>query len=211
MARETITTFVVDDLFPWPDEECGANGDGPLERGTIVRGGERLPCTLRKIAPRGATLRANIAGSDGSAIALELDNGQRRNCTIEWARAGELGVRFAEPIDIVALINRNLIAQPAERRRMPRVELRCSVHVKWCERLEASVMRNISCTGMQVEGDALPNAGTLVSLYVEGIVLPAAELVWRQGTLAGFEFFEDLNWSSMIAWVREVSRGRMLN
>ena len=208
MAGELSLPFVVDDRLPWPDEAFGAGEAGPLERGVLVGAGGRVDCALRKIAPRGATIRVDLDCAAGTSLALELDSGQRRAATIEWARGGEIGISFDEPLDIVALINRNLVAQPAERRRMPRIELRCPVHVKWCERLEPAAMRNISCTGMQIEGANLPNAGTLVSLFVEGINLPAAELVWRQGQLAGFEFFEEVNWSSVIAWVRETSRAR---
>ena len=49
----------------------------------------------------------------------------------------ELGIRFNEPLDILALINRTLVSQPVERRSMPRVELRCAVHIKYARALPA--------------------------------------------------------------------------
>lgn len=204
---QSITTFVLDDRLPWPDDGAGARNDGEFERGALIAGGNRHPCTIRKIAPRGATVGATrVEAAAGTPLALELVNGLRRSGRVEWSRAGEIGLAFAEPVDIVALINRNLVAQPAERRAMPRVEVRQPLHVKWCENLEPAVIRNISSNGLQVEGARLPPVGTLTSLFVEGINLPPAELVWRQGQLAGFELFEELRWSSLIAWVREVSR-----
>jgi hypothetical protein len=101
-----------------------------------------------------------------------------------------------------------LIEQPAERRSCPRIEHRCHIHVKWCEHVEPAAVRNISSTGIQVEGDRLPPVGTLTSLFLDGLNLPAAETIWRQGRLAGFEFFEEVRWSSLIAWIREESRPR---
>lgn len=201
-----VTTYVIDRNVPWPEDVAGTTQRGVFEAGAILDGAARHDCAIRKIAPQGATLRTAFRALPGSAFAVELGNGQRRSAQVEWARGGELGVAFAEPIDIVALINRNLVSQPAERRRMPRVELRRPLHVKWCEHLEPAVSRNISSFGMQVEGVDLPPVGTLASLFVEGINLPPAEVVWRQGALAGFEFFEEVRWASIIAWVREVGR-----
>jgi hypothetical protein len=202
----SITTFVVDTPLPWPDD-CAAQREGAYERGAVIDGAGRHPCAIRKIAPGGATVEAAVGAAPGSEVALELGHGQRRQGRVEWARSGQLGIAFAEPLDIVALINRNLVAQPAERRAMPRVELRRPLHVKWCEHLEPAVTRNISSSGIQVEGPRLPPVGTLASLFVDGLNLPPAEVVWRQGQLAGFELFEEVRWSSLIAWVREAGGG----
>ncbi|MEO7654725.1 MAG: PilZ domain-containing protein [Sphingomicrobium sp.] len=198
------TMYVVDSDLPWP-EDMPDLALGPYESGTIVRPGGRHVCAIRKIAAGGALLRTELAAPIGEKLALELPSGLRRNARIELAGSGEIGIAFDEPIDIVALINRNLVSQPAERRSMPRVEMRARVHVKWAEHLVPATMRNISSTGIQVEGDELPPQGTLASLFVEGINLPAAEAVWRRTGLAGFEFFEEVSWSSLIAWVREAS------
>jgi hypothetical protein len=142
----------------------------------------------------------------GEPASLELASGQRRGGRIEQAGGGEVALAFDEPLDIVALINRNLVSQPTERRSMPRVELRAPIHIRWAEHLAPATVRNISSAGIQVEGDELPPQGTLASLFIEGINLPAAEVAWRRTGLAGFEFFEELSWSSLIAWVREHGR-----
>lgn len=207
MAEQALsTTFVVGKGLPWPDDSVGSAERGPSELGKLSGAAGKSDCAIRKIAALGATVATDLAVKTGDALSVELTNGQRRNGKVEWARAGELGLAFDEPVDVVALINRNLVSQPAERRRMPRVELRCPVHVKWCEHMEPATTRNISAQGLQAEGDDLPDIGTLVSLFVEGINLPPAEVVWRQGRLAGFEFLDEVSWSSLIAWVREAGR-----
>lgn len=109
---------------------------------------------------------------------------------------------FAEPIDVLALINRSLVAQPVERRRMPRVELRCSVQIKYCGNVGRATLRNISASGLQVESDQLPPRGTFISLCIEGLTVPAGEVVWRTGGLAGIELFEELSWASIMPWIR---------
>jgi hypothetical protein len=61
---------------------------------------------------------------------------------------------------------------------------------------------------MQVEGEALPACGSYVTLFVEGLNVPAGEIVWRRGNLAGVELFEEMSWTSVIPWVRSLVRSR---
>ena len=142
----------------------------------------------------------------GDEVAIELPTGQRPAGTVEWVADGEAGIRFRQPIDMLALLNRKLVSQPGERRTMPRVELRCRVGIKWSGCLAAATLRNISARGLQVEGDGLPPRDTFVALFIDGLVVPAGEVVWRKGELAGIELMEELSWSSIMPWIRETGR-----
>jgi PilZ domain len=120
----------------------------------------------------------------------------------------QLGVRFDDSIDIIALLNRKLVSQTRERRIMPRLEVRCPVHVKCGGQFWPATLRNISARGLQIEGDELPGRGSYVSAFVEGLNIPPGELVWKRGKLAGIEMIEELSWASIIPWVRGlVKRG----
>jgi len=91
---------------------------------------------------------------------------------------------------------------------MPRIEVRSAVHLKCGEHFSLATLRNISARGLQVEGDDLPAIGTYVSAFVEGLIIPPGEIVWKRGRLAGIEVFEELSWTSIIPWVRGlVKRG----
>lgn len=204
----SVTTFVMEERLPWPDDAPMADHQGPFDVGVIHAAGRRRNCPIRKISRLGATVRGDMCGAPGDEIAVELATGQRPAATIDWISGGEAGIRFRQPVDMFALINRNLISQPAERRAMPRVELCCSLYVKWGANLSPAIMRNISARGFQIEGEMLPPRGTFVSLFVEGLNIPSGEVVWRKGDLAGIELFEDLSWSSIIPWIREVGRNQ---
>jgi hypothetical protein len=210
-VRDAATTFVIGDRLPWPDDGLRARQAGGFDNATLIVGGERAPCDVLKVSAMGATLRADVAAIPGAPVAVEFDRGRRCPALVDWARGGHIGVRFGNPIDILALINRNLVAQPVERRAMPRIELRSAVHLKWGEHLAPAVTRNVSARGMQVEGEDLPDIGTYTNLYVDGLAMPPCEVVWRQSTLAGVEFFEELSWSSLIPWVRERLRSGALS
>jgi hypothetical protein len=47
---------------------------------------------------------------------------------------------------------------------------------------------------------------SFVSLFIDGLVVPAGEVVWRKGNLAGIELMDELKWSSIMPWIREVGR-----
>ncbi len=204
--RPSVTTFVMEERLPWPDDAPTAGVEGPFDVGVIHEAGQRRNCSIRKISTLGATLRGSVMGAKGDEIAIELATGQRPSATIDWVSGDEAGIRFKQPVDMLALINRNLISQPTERRAMPRVELRCSLYVKWCANVSPAIMRNISAQGVQIEGEGLPPRGTFVSLFIEGLNVPAGEVVWQKGDLAGIELLEELSWSSIIPWIREAGR-----
>ena len=52
----------------------------------------------------------------------------------------------------------------------------------------------------------LPPEGTFISVFIEGLNVPAGEVVWQKGNLAGIELFEELSWSSIIPWIRDAGR-----
>lgn len=200
----SVTTFVMEDRLPWPDDGPAAEHGGPFDAGVIHVAGQRRECAIRKISALGVTLRGGVSGAAGDVIAVELATGHRPQGIIEWVDGEEAGVKFRQPVDMLALINRNLISQPAERRAMPRVELRFGLHVKWGANLSSAIIRNISARGLQIEGAELPPVGTFVGLFIDGLIVPSGEVIWSKGNLAGIELLEDLSWTSIIPWIREV-------
>jgi hypothetical protein len=203
----SVTTFVVGDRLPWPDEASASAERGPFDQGAIHHSGMRRECMIRKISALGVTLESELTPALGEPVVVELASGQRAVGRIAWADRGEVGVKFDDSIDVIALLNRQLVSQVRERRTMPRLEMRTSVHIKCGEHFSGTTLRNISARGLQLEGDELPAVGAYVSVFVEGLNVPAGEVVWRRDKLAGIELFEELSWTSLIAWVREVLRG----
>ena len=207
---QSVTTFVMDAQLPWPCDAPAADALGALDPVALWVGGERRDCAIRNISALGATVRGaagqGLDSAPGSEVLVELATGHRAAGTIDWIAGGEAGVRFRQPIDMLALLNRTLISQPGERRTMPRVELRCRVGLKWGASVEAASLRNISARGLQIEGEYLPPRETFVSMFIDGLVVPAGEVMWRKGNLGGIELMEELRWSSIMPWVREMAR-----
>lgn len=202
----SVTTYVMAAQLPWPDDAPAADALGSLDPVALFIGGERRAGSMRKISAMGATVRGAVGQTPGSEISIELATGQRPVGTIDWIAGEDAGIRFRQPIDMVALLNRTLISQPGERRTMPRVQLSCHVGLKWGTSLAAATLRNISARGLQVAGDELPPRDTFVSLFIDGLIVPAGEVVWCKGDLAGIELLDELSWSSLMPWVRDITR-----
>lgn len=202
----SVTTIVVGERLPWPDDAPAVSAKGPFDAAAIYYSGARRECEIRKISALGVTVGSDFAPALGDRVAVELATGQRAAGKIAWTNRGEIGVRFDDSIDVLALLNRKLVSQTPERRTMPRLEVRCLAHIKCGERLVPAMLRNISTRGLQLEGSELPAVGTYVSVFVEGLNMPAGEVVWRRDDLAGVEMFEELSWTSIIPWVRGIIR-----
>jgi hypothetical protein len=192
------------DRLPWPDDLCSDDDKGPFDSGAITILGSRQACSIRKISTLGATVSSNVSPALGESVSVELPSGQRAAGRIAWTGKGELGVRFDESIDVIALLNRKLVSQTRERRTMPRLEVRASVHVKCGGQFWPAMLRNISARGLQIEAGELPAIGAYISVFVEGMNIPSGELVWKRGRLAGIELLEELSWTSIIPWVRRM-------
>jgi PilZ domain len=198
----SVTTVVLGDHLPWPEDSWPGDDKGPFDSGAIIISGSRRACSIRKISTLGASVISDLEPALGDRASIELATGQRAAGRIAWAARNALGVRFDDSIDVIALLNRKLVSQTPERRTMPRLEVRCAVHVKCGGSFSVATLRNISARGLQIEGEGLPALGAYVSAFVEGLNVPAGEVIWKRGKLAGVELFEDLSWTSIIPWVR---------
>ena len=202
----SVTTVVVGDRLPWPDDPSSATNKGPFDESAIYHSGIRHQCEIRKISALGATVASALAPALGDKVMIELATGQRPAGKIAWTDGGELGVRFDDSIDVIALLNRKLVSQTPERRTMPRLEVRCLAHIKSGEHFLPAMLRNISSGGLQLEGTDMPAVGAYVSVFVEGLIIPSGEVIWAKGELIGVELIEELSWTSIIPWVRSTVR-----
>src|SRR6478752_1271088 len=169
----SVTTVVVGDRLPWPDDPSAGVERGPFDAAAIYHSGVRRDCVIRKISALGATIGSDLVPPLGERVAVEIATGQRPAGKIAWTGRKELGIRFDDCIDIIALLNRKLVSQTPERRTMPRLEVRCLAHIKCGEHFIPAMLRNISSGGLQLEGSEMPAAGAYVSLFVEGLNIPA--------------------------------------
>ena len=178
-------------------------GEAELQPGAIARGSIRQICSIRKISGGGALLHVDLAVEPGERLGLELMSGEQLHGTVAWRRGAEVGLRFDEPLDVFGIIARDLVSQPGERRRMPRVELRCRGTLQTVTRTGLVTTRDISQGGAKIESPFPLAAEDPVVITLDGFRPIEGVVRWSAGGLTGIEFTPELGWQELMPWLKE--------
>lgn len=196
-----------DTIYSLSDEPPRANGSereerGRLQPGAVGQGSLREICFLRKITPLGAALCMEGKPAVGDRLDLELLTGDRLRGRVEWVQGSDVGLRFDDEADMFALITRNLVHQPGDARKMPRIELNCPAWLEAGSRREVVTVTNVSDGGARIE-TRVPLVGhEQVILTLDGF-RPAPGIVrWVSGHVAGIAFAPELPWQELMPWLR---------
>lgn len=173
-----------------------------FQPGEVVLGSIREVCLIRKISAAGAILHADIPVEEGGRLELELETGEHLDGTIAWRRGSELGLRFDKPIDVLPILARNLVSQPGERRRMPRVEVFCPARLDLGSGPVLVTIRDMAQGGAKIEGPVALKPEDRVVLTPEGLRPLSSIVRWSSGKIAGLAFDPDLEWQELMPWFR---------
>ena len=171
-----------------------------LQPGSVVVGSIRQVCLIRKISAGGAVLHADLPVEEGRRLELELETGEHLDGSIAWRRGSELGLRFDEPIDVLPILARNLVSQPGERRRMPRVEVFCPARLDLETRSVLVTIRDIAQGGAKIEGPFDLKTDERVVLTPDGLRGIPCAVRWVAGNVAGLIFEPELAWQELMPW-----------
>ncbi|UYY58814.1 PilZ domain-containing protein [Sphingomonas sp. S2-65] len=175
----------------------------------LIAADAQFPCSLEKLTAVGATLCLTASLAAGDAITLELSNGQGIAGRVEWITEGEAGILFDQPIDVIGTIARTIAALPADRRHLPRVELRQTVAIRQGGRVEHGRTRNISQGGLAIESTLDLKRDDPVQLTLDGLRPLGGTVRWARERLAGIAFDEDLGWQTLMPWLRGVQQAAL--
>ena len=205
----------VDTIYSLSDEAPRANGiiqredRARLQPGAVGRGSLREICFIRKITPLGAVLCIEGVVKPGERLELELLTGDRLAGLVDWVQGNDVGLRFDEEADLFALITRNLVQQPGDARRMPRIELNCPAWLEAGSRREIVTIANLSDGGARIEARTPLVAHEQVTLTLDGFRPAPATVRWVQGRAAGLAFTPELPWQELMPWLRRRHRQRL--
>jgi hypothetical protein len=179
-----------------------------LQPGAVGRGSLREICFLRRITPLGAVLCMENPPAVGEQLNLELLTGDRLRGQVEWVEGSDVGLRFDETADMFALITRNLVHQPGDGRRMPRIELDCPGWLEAGSRREIVTVKNISDGGARIETRIPLVMHEQIVLTLDGFRPAPAIVRWVRGQAAGIAFAPELPWHELMPWLRRRYRNR---
>lgn len=203
-----------DTIYSLSDEPLRAGGlpsqeeRGKLQPGAVGRGSMREICFLRKITPTGAVLCMENKPAVGDRLDLELLTGDRLRGRIDWVQDSDVGLAFDDEADMFAIITRNLVHQPGDARKMPRIEIHCPAWLEAGSRREVVTVTNVSDGGARIEARVPLMVGEKVVLTLDSFRAAPAIVRWVQGRIAGLAFAPELPWQELMPWLRRRHRPR---
>src|SRR5688500_14525690 len=109
----------MDETVPQVAERRGEERYLTLFRvGSPLVAGERQLCLIKNISTGGMLIRAYSDLTPGTALSVELKQGQHIDGTVSWIDGHSAGIAFDTRVDIVDLLS---ISAEGPRPRMPRV------------------------------------------------------------------------------------------
>jgi len=187
-----------------PPVEAGGQGDSTsLWPGALTSGSIRHLCSVRKLSAGGAILHVDHPVEIGERLELELMTGEPLDGIVAWRRGAEVGLRFDRQVDVFALIAQDIVSQPGERRRMPRVELTCPALLETATGTEYVTTRDVSQGGAKIDVPFALEPDSRVSVTLEGLRPVEGVVRWSHDHVAGVAFLPELRWQELMLWLKE--------
>jgi PilZ domain-containing protein len=171
-----------------------------LRVGAIVVEGRRELCLIRNISAGGMMIRAYSDIAVGTALSVELKQGDPVPGVVKWVEDGLTGVTFDSPIDVLLLL-----APPGDgpRPRLPRIELDCTAWVRQDGDVMRTRVRNVSQGGLCVHARSPLTVGADVVITLPGLTPAAGVVKWSDGEAYGLAFNRALILSELVEWLQE--------
>jgi hypothetical protein len=187
-----------------PAAEAGQEGDrSALWPGALTSGSVRRACAVRKLSAGGAVLHCDHDVEPGERLELELMNGEQLAGHVAWRRGGEVGLSFDTQIDVFAFIAQDIVSQPGERRRMPRVELACTALLEAGSRTELVTSRDVSQGGIKIDVPFTLTPEQKVTVTLDGFRPVDGVVRWSRDSVAGIAFLPELSWQEVMLWLKD--------
>ncbi len=168
-----------------PDRRKGERHVSLLRVGALLIGDRRELCLIRNISAGGMMIRPYSPIETGTALSVELKQGDMVSGVAQWCEDGLVGVAFDEPIDVVALLSGT---GDKPRPRMPRIDLGCSALLRYEGEVHRVEVLNISQGGICLRVPASLTVDSDVVVTLEGLHAAAGVVKWRDGDCYGVGF-----------------------
>jgi hypothetical protein len=186
-----------------PVDDVAAVDEAGLWPGALTVGSIRQVCSIRKLSAGGAIVHVDGPVIPGERLELELMTGEQLGGTIAWQRGGEVALRFDAPIDVFAVIAQDIVSQPGERRRMPRVELVVQALLETAAGTELVTTRDISQGGAKLDVPFQLKVEERVLVTLDGLPPQQGVVRWSTEHVAGIAFLPELRWQELMVWLKE--------
>ena len=207
MGRQRIETtlYSLSEAPPSPGERRDGDRHLTLFRvGSISIGDRRELCLIKNISVGGMMIRAYCTIPEGTALSVELKNGQPVSGKATWINEPNVGVTFDEPIDVIEILS---ASADGPKQRMPRIEVDSVATVRDGANIYRLPVQDISQGGVKVEGEPPLEFGCDLSISLPGLEPQPGALRWRQDGQMGLSFNRLIPLAELVAWLQGMHDG----
>ena len=165
-------------------------------------------CLVRNLSARGMKGRVYAQFDSGQRVTVRFNCETAIEGAIIWARDGQIGVQFDQPIDVSAVLS-DLArpSQPGQVNRAPRLPIDCDGELMIADRTLAIDVRDISQRGIKARTSYV-RTGDEVTVRLEGLEPRKAVVQWTGPGSAGLVFLRPFGFEELAAWVVSRHRGK---
>ena len=182
-----------------PDRRGGDRYVRLLRVGAIMVEDRRELCLIRNISAGGMMIRAYSNIDVGTAVSIELKQGDPVHGTVKWTDGDLTGVAFEQAIDVLSILT-----PPGEgpRPRLPRIEVDCTAWVREDGNVIRTGVTNISQGGVRLDSRAALTVGADVVVTLPGLTPVAGVVKWTDGKSYGVSFNRAIVLSELVEWLQ---------
>jgi len=194
------TAYSLSSKAPAPSDRRDGERHLTLFRvGAMTVDGRRELCLIKNISEGGMMIRPYCDLTEGTALTIELKTGYSVQCTVTWLCDGSVGVEFAAPVDVVAILSN---AQEGPRPRMPRIEVECFATVRDGAMVHRMRVHDVSQGGVKLETAVVLTKGADLVVSLPGLDPQPAAVRWTEAGHLGVTFNRLLPLAELVDWLR---------
>lgn len=197
------TSFSLSNKAPLPPERRRDTRQMTILRvGTLILEDRRELCLVRNISGGGLMAHTYSEFDPGQPIKVELKTNHPIDGTITWVEESNVGIEFAQPIDVVEMLHNPARLDNGWRPRMPRIEidrlatLRVGGRMYWVSALD------ISQGGVKIETDQRLEPGCEIVLTFDKFRPIAGVVRWQKDGCCGITFNQVVPFGELSGWLR---------
>jgi hypothetical protein len=200
-VEETIFSFSSEAPQP-PERRRQARHMTILRVGTLIINGRRELCLVRNISAGGLMAHAYSVLTPGQPVMVELKTNQQIAGTVTWVEGANVGISFAEPVDVEELLASHSVLENGWRPRLPRVEVDRLATLRSGARVYGVSTRDISQGGVKIETDQPFAEGEEIVLTLDKFRPVQGVVRWYHEGLCGISFNQVIPFHELMRWLR---------
>lgn len=180
----------------------GATGEQDLSLyrvGSLLAGGKRELCLVKRVSSRGAVIRAYGPLRQDDSVLIELKGHQPIAGVVASAGGTETAIRFDTAIDVQRLLRGGPDGPPP---RMPRVDVRAFARIRQGATVTQAVVHNVSQGGISAQCKDQLEVGMEATVSLPGLGPRQGVVRWSSRSGCGITFNSPVGLAMLVEWLQ---------